>query len=231
MNLKELRRNWDELGKTDPLWAIISTPDKKGNKWQIDEFFEKGKVEIDEIMKYICSLGIELRRKKALDFGCGVGRLTQPLANYFDESYGIDIAPSMVDLANKYNCCGGKCKYLLNDSDGLIIFESNTFNFIYTNITLQHMEPIYTEKYLKEFLRILVSGGLLIFQLPSRPVKGPLINGLQFNSVFLRIEMHYIPKEKVVGLIENNGGKILDIVSDYWAGSDWESFRYCVTKK
>lgn len=42
MELKELQRNWDILGKEDPLWAIISFEDKKGNKWDLAEFFASG---------------------------------------------------------------------------------------------------------------------------------------------------------------------------------------------
>ncbi len=38
MQFKELQRNWDEFGKTDPLWAILSVPELKGNKWDVEEF-------------------------------------------------------------------------------------------------------------------------------------------------------------------------------------------------
>ncbi len=40
---------------------------------------------------------------KALDFGCGVGRLTQALADYFNEVAGVDVSPTMVNKALEYN--------------------------------------------------------------------------------------------------------------------------------
>ena len=40
MELKELQKQWHLFGKRDPLWAIITWEDKKGNKWDPDEFFE-----------------------------------------------------------------------------------------------------------------------------------------------------------------------------------------------
>ncbi len=43
MTFKRLRRNWDALGKTDPFWAILSVPDKKGNRWDLDEFLATGR--------------------------------------------------------------------------------------------------------------------------------------------------------------------------------------------
>jgi len=167
MNIRELQKNWDEFGKIDPLWAILTWPDKKGRKWQLEEFFLTGIKTIKLIMESIESLGINIRRRRALDFGCGVGRLTQALAHYFDEVYGVDIAPSMIKLAKNYNHYGDKCKYYLNEKDNLELFSDNYFDFIITLLTLQHMEPRYFKKYIKEFLRILAPNGLLIFQLPS----------------------------------------------------------------
>ncbi|MGE5238956.1 MAG: methyltransferase domain-containing protein, partial [Chloroflexota bacterium] len=41
--------------------------------------------------------------------------------------------------------------------------EDNTFDFVYTNITLHHMEPKYAFKYLREFIRVLRGRGVLIF--------------------------------------------------------------------
>jgi SAM-dependent methyltransferase len=47
------------------------------------------------------------------------------------------------------------------------LFHDDFFDFIYTNIVLQHMRPEYSKAYLKEFLRVLSPGGLLVFQLPT----------------------------------------------------------------
>ena len=53
MDIKELQKNWDEFGRNDPLWAILTLPNKRWNKWQVDEFFETGVKEIDAVMKYV----------------------------------------------------------------------------------------------------------------------------------------------------------------------------------
>jgi len=241
MDIKKLQKNWDEFGKTDPLWAILTFPHKKGNKWQIDEFFKTGVEEIKKVMKYAEGLGINFPLRKALDFGCGVGRLTQPLCEYFDEVYGVDIAPSMIELAKKYNRHGDKCSYYLNETSDLKLFNGNSFDFIYTNITLQHMEPRYSKNYIKEFLRILTPHGLLIFQLPSERTKismlieriTPLVLiDLYHKKIYdKRMEMYGIKREKVIKYLEESGAKIVDIKQDQSAGKGWVSFRYCVTKE
>jgi len=55
---------------------------------------------------YIESLGVEPSGGRALDFGCGLGRLTQPLAERFDEAVGVDIAASMIEGARRQS--GGR---------------------------------------------------------------------------------------------------------------------------
>jgi len=169
MDLKELQNNWDEFGKTDPLWAILTDPHRKGGKWDPDEFFALGRREIAGLMRTVQPIGLPARREAALDFGCGVGRLTQGLCAWFDRCCGVDIAPSMIELARQYNAHGGKCEYFLNASSDLQIFPDNSFDLVYSKIVLQHIEPQYSTSYIKEFVRVLRPGGLVVFQIPDRP--------------------------------------------------------------
>jgi len=258
MHIKELQKNWNEFARTDPLWAIITVPEKKGARWNVEEFFQTGRDEIAAVLRYVESLHVPLARRKALDFGCGVGRLTQALADHFDEVAGVDIAPSMLDLARQYNRQGDKCKYFLNERADLRLFTDNQFDFIYTNVVLQHVEPRYTKQYLQEFVRILAPGGLLVFQLPSEVIRqGPpslwrslkdtvklvlprsLLNFYhevrgtrrQADSEQPVMEMHGIPRKHVEKLLLKQGIKLLDVTPDQSPGPCWVSFRYCVTKE
>jgi SAM-dependent methyltransferase len=167
MDLKELQKHWHQFGKQDPMWAILTWPDKKGNKWSVDEFFRHGRQEIDGVLEYVKGLGVDVQRGRALDFGCGIGRLTQAMALHFNEVAGVDIAPSMIKQATRYNRAGEKCTYYVNAREDLRLFADNSFDFIFTTIVLQHMRPSYALSYIKEFLRILVPRGILIFELPS----------------------------------------------------------------
>lgn len=168
-DLRELQQSWDEFGRRDPLWAILTVPEKVNRKWKTREFFKTGEDEIRGVMRYVDALGVPLARRKALDFGCGVGRLTQALCRYFEQGCGVDIAPSMVELAARYNRHGDRCRYFVNPAGDLSLFRGDTFDFVYSNIVLQHMRPELSKNYVREFLRVLAPGGLLIFQLPSEP--------------------------------------------------------------
>lgn len=167
MKLDELKEQWDAFGKQDPLWAILVVPDKRHGRWNVASFFKSGEDDIAHILAYLSSLSTCVSRRRALDFGCGVGRLTQALCRYFDECCGVDIAPSMIEAAKRYNRYGTKCSYYVNDTDNLSLFADNSFTFIYSILVLQHMRQRYIEKYVTEFLRVLAPGGIAVFQIAS----------------------------------------------------------------
>jgi SAM-dependent methyltransferase len=167
MDLPELQRNWDAFGRSDPLWAILTNPRLRGNKWDPAEFFSTGREDVAAVMNDAARLGVPRERSRALDFGCGVGRLTQALADYVEQAVGVDIAPSMIELARRYNVHGSRCEYVVNDTDNLSRFADGTFDIVYTGRVLQHVAPQYVERYIREFVRVLAPGGYLSFDVPS----------------------------------------------------------------
>ena len=167
MDLDDLQRHWNEWGRRDPYWAIISRPDRRGNRWDLEEFLRTGVDEIDELLAWLRELRVEVRPGRALDFGCGVGRLTQALARTFAECDGVDIAPSMIEQANTLNQFRDSCRYHVNDRDDLALFDDGIFDLVYSDIVLQHIEPEFSAAYVREFTRVLAPGGVLVFQVPS----------------------------------------------------------------
>lgn len=243
MNLRALRRHWDAFARRDAFWAVLTDPDKTGNRWEADEFFRTGADEIRSVLAYLAGLGVDPPRGRALDFGCGVGRLTQALAGHFEEAVGVDIAPSMIELARSHDRTG-RCRFVLNDGDSLRDLVSGSFDFVYSNIVLQHIEPRHTRRYLAEMLRVLRPGGILLFQLPAEPlaaarhglkrfVPPPVLRAcrwLRRLREFPRMEGYGIPRDEVLGILTEAGGTVVDVVSDASTGPAWRGFRYCVTK-
>ena len=248
MELDQLQKRWDEWGRRDPFWVILSDPKKVEGRWDSDEFFATGEREIALLLQTISELGQELRRGRALDFGCGVGRLTQALCAYFDECVGVDIAPSMIESARGYNRFGDKCTYLVNSTNDLRRFESNHFDLIYCNLVLQHMLPEYSRSYIAEFIRVLAPGGLLVFQIPGELVAergtGRRLAVHRELTRWLRnrrssasaletapnTKMYGVPRDEVLGLVHECGGQMVSTQDDYAAGEEWRSYRYFVRK-
>ncbi|MBN1439942.1 MAG: methyltransferase domain-containing protein [Anaerolineales bacterium] len=63
------------------------------------EFFATGVQENESQLEFLRTIHLNPDRPRALDFGYGIGRLTQPLAIHFKEIIGVDIAPLMLKLA------------------------------------------------------------------------------------------------------------------------------------
>jgi SAM-dependent methyltransferase len=248
MSLAEVKQNWDIFGEVDPLWSILTREGKQGGRWETGEFFETGIAMVGRLLPEVQSLQPALGRHRALDFGCGVGRLTQALAEHFDQVIGVDIAPSMIEKAKYLNKFGERCSYFVNDVSDMNMFPEDYFDFILTEYVLQHMNPSFAKNYLLEFLRILKPAGMLVFQLPSEYVRTtstkelirslvpkPLLDvrsqlrrslGLQKA----RMEMYIVPQREVVRLLENADARIERVWQDPEHDPRWVSLYYYVSK-
>ena len=223
-SLRELQRNWEGFATTDPLWSICADPQKRDNKWNRDEFFATGRKEIATVLEHLGSLGLRPGEGcPALDFGCGVGRLTRAMAACFSPCYGVDISPTMISLAREFNRDLPGCNFLLNEKDRLVGFANNYFGFIYTSIVLQHIGEPYNRGYLRELIRLLRPGGALVFQIPDRlraTASARLRTALALRSRLLRLlhpgknyvmEMHCISESSVCDLVQKEGARVVDV--------------------
>lgn len=247
MSLDFVRRTFEKLGREDPLYGVLTDHSRRHNKWDPEEFFATGVSEIGEVIGYMNRLGLGFQRKAVLDFGCGVGRLSQALAAQFERVVGMDIADSMIMRAREFNRFGERVEYLVNTTDNLALFQNDTFDFVYSNITLQHIPPESSTKYVQEFFRVLRPGGVAVFQVPSgREYRPGSLSALLYTlrRQYLRrawkiirgrvpYEMHYIPLEQVKALIADVGGRVVDIV-DVGRGrraGRGTTYRYCAVNE
>lgn len=178
-DLEHVRRTWTRLAEVDPLWAVLSDPAKRGGRWDVGDFFRSGEVEIATVLAQLDLLGVAVTFGRSLDFGSGVGRLTQPLARRFAESHGIDIAKPMVELARRYDRerADGRCQFHASRDPDLRRFTDASFDFVYSRVVLQHMPPASAAVYMRDFVRVLRTGGVTMFQIPSERVDPPLKPG------------------------------------------------------
>jgi ubiquinone/menaquinone biosynthesis C-methylase UbiE len=164
LTVATIQREWEEMAHLDPLWAILVKKEKQFGKWDREEFFALGRQEIDALM---LSIGFKKGDNgKALDFGCGVGRLSKALQAYFGHVYGVDISREMIRLAKEFT---PSCTFVVNQSENLKLFQDDFFDFIYSNIVLQHQLTKQIAKgYIREFMRIIKPEAKVVFQVPYR---------------------------------------------------------------
>ncbi len=254
MDLKELQWNWDTMGKEDPLWSILTNEGMRGNKWDPEAFFMTGTNKIKSVFQYLENLNIIVHYGSALDFGCGVGRLTLPLAEKFELVTGVDIAASMLQLAHKFNKYPDRCRYHHNTKNDLSFFQDNSFDFVITFIVLQHMRPEFAKNYIREFVRVLKSSGVAVFQVPTI-FKGPVYISPKLNIIqkiknrwrqFIRffgiqpsvkpakhahMEMYGTPTQDLLIFLNKLPVEVLDVKMDTHTASSWESNQYIIRKK
>jgi SAM-dependent methyltransferase len=193
MKLWQVRRHWDALAKADPYFAVLTEADKEGNRWSADAFFATGLAEVDGDLAQVRGLVPTLRLGRALDFGCGAGRLTQGLARHFAQVTGVDISARMVALAREHSS-DPRVTFVLNLRPDLRLFPDGSFDLVYSRITLQHIAPRYTLDYLREFVRVLAPGGVLSVQIPDRVPPGDPPDRLRFSpwppTLWMRFKRH-----------------------------------------
>lgn len=257
MRLFFLRRSWNFFARKDPFWAILTDPNKRDRRWQPEEFFATGAADVAAMLQTVHASRPALRHGQALDFGCGVGRLTQALARHFEQVVGIDIAKDMLSLARTYNRFGDRVQYLHNRHRHLGLLESDRFDFVCSLITLQHMKVALARSYIAEFVRVCAPGGIILFQIPASELSSrpkPQFERLRFSSwpptLFKRIgrilhqrvthwksvlgptmEMHSIPRSEIVALLETSGAQLLAVHQNSRAGATFCSYDYLSVKK
>jgi len=232
MKLSEVQQYWDRQAHADPMWAILTDPAKAGGRWDADEFFATGTREIGVVMAQTTVWGKPVARRTALDFGCGIGRLSQALADHFDQVYGVDISQKMIEVARGHNRKGSRVEYQCNPVTNLGKFETGSIDMIYSWITLQHVRPRYAAQYMQEFLRVLAPSGLLLFQYPSRPI-GLGVRLARWKALLSSprpMYMNGMDREDVVALLKSGGGRILNIQQDDQAIPGYHSHCYAVTR-
>jgi SAM-dependent methyltransferase len=241
------RREWDEIGSLDPLWAILSAPEKRYGSWDVEEFLDTGRREIEGVLERGGHWQLPVEHGKALDFGCGVGRLTRALAAHFDSALGVDLSEVMVRSARQLHRDATNPSFQALADAPLSGLRDHTFDFIYSNLVLQHMrDHRIIEATVVDFVRLLKTGGLLVFQLPSsiplrrrvqvRPRLYTALRavGVPHATLYRRLGLHPIrmtgiEEPKVARLLEEAGGTVLAVDRRVLANTGIEDRIFYVT--
>jgi len=238
-------QQWERLGATDPYWAVLTRPGTRHGNWDPHEFYETGRREVEDVLARMQILGLARGTERALDFGCGVGRLSRALAARFDAVTAVDVSESMLREARRMNASSHpNISFVHNTRPDLECVGDVKFNFIYSNIVLQHIPRAAQFGYVREFGRILKPGGIAVFQTPARlDFRRPtaFLLALLPNSALnvLRraahgrhgvMEMHCLPEVDVVRALAEHDVAIVHKDRDEAAGPAFVSYRYFASK-
>jgi len=242
VSFDEVRRDWTELGERDPLWAVYVAADKRGGRWDPEQFLATGREDVAAAVEWLSELDVGPRWPKVLDFGCGAGRLSQALAEHADEVVGVDVSPPMLDVARKLDRSDGRCRFVLNETSDLAQFAAHSFDLVYSELVLQHLPAPVIDGYLAEFVRVLRPGGVALLQCTTRPLwtfkgtvwrlaPGWLVRLGQRKLLGYPAPMRMTPyaPARLRSVVAAHGGAVLATRTVDDPETHWRSTRYVVT--
>ena len=164
--LRTERDRWERLAR-DPYYAVLNVEENRDARLTDEErarFARSGEEDMErtfaEIRRWIAP---DFAPRNAVDFGCGVGRLTIPIARIAGRVTGIDISQAMLDEARR-NCAASGC-----DNASFVLSEeyfarpeldAEPLDFVHAYIVFQHM-PVHAGMWVADALiRRLASGGV-----------------------------------------------------------------------
>ncbi|HXH37195.1 MAG TPA: class I SAM-dependent methyltransferase [Thermoanaerobaculia bacterium] len=151
--------DWNALGEVEPFFAVLTEERFLRERMSDDDreaFFASGDADVAHIFDLIARP--DFTPRSALDFGCGVGRLTRALTKRVARVTGVDFAPSMLRMAGQNVPNAAFSRTLPNER----------FDLILSLIVFQHIPVRRGEALLDELLGRLEDGGVAALHVTFR---------------------------------------------------------------
>jgi SAM-dependent methyltransferase len=161
-----MRSFWNERAREDAYYFVdnrleYGDPD-------LEQFWRDGELDLNRLLS---ALGAEVGRAEiVVDIGCGVGRLTRPLAARAAYVYGIDISSEMIARARRHHLDLGNVEWIAGDGATLAPLGDASVDGCVSHVVFQHIpDPEITFGYIREMGRVLRPGGWAAFQVSNAP--------------------------------------------------------------
>jgi len=225
------QKYWAGQGVQNPWWAV----DIAFHQGTLSEFPTEQKLKFyragDEVLKRVLpkvqALGLlkkdAISQGTALDFGCGLGRMSNALASVgFQNVKCVDQAQTFLDAAKQsltelagqgvvVGDVANRVDFVKSSPDLLCVQPRSSIDFIFSVITLQHMKPMLQMAYVEQLCDLLRSGGAGSFQMPTfidNTAKDTHCNLLNEGNTMM---MHYTPQDEVTNHLQGRGCKVLSV--------------------
>ncbi len=167
-----MREDWNARAKEDAYYYVAF-----GRREQSDDEFTATASGV------VTALERELRRlppvsspraRRALEIGCGPGRLMKPLARNFGEIHGVDVSDEMIRLARERLRGIPHAHVHATSGATLAPFADESFDLVYSYAVFQHIpsrDVVF--EYLREAHRVLKPRGVFCAQFNGLPESFP----------------------------------------------------------
>ncbi|MBI2687605.1 MAG: class I SAM-dependent methyltransferase [Acidobacteria bacterium] len=166
--VEKMREDWNARAREDANYYVAF-----GRRDQEDDEFQSTAAEVVHGLEWEMRrlpAGQDPRNRRALEIGCGPGRLLRPMAAHFGEIHGVDISDEMVARARQRLAHVPHAHAHVARNSNLEMFAGESFDFAYSYAVFQHIPSRdVVLGYLKETWRVLKPGGYMRCQINGLP--------------------------------------------------------------
>lgn len=163
--MRDTDADWTRIGDIDPYFGVY-TDDRFRQERLTDQnrasFFASGTSDIAFMLQHVRPREMN----NALDFGCGVGRLSLALASEFGNVVGVDVSQPMLKEAQKNAALIGASNVLFMNG-----ITDDSFDIAVSYIVFQHIPPARGLQLLQKVLGKVKAGGAAAIQITFYPLK------------------------------------------------------------
>jgi SAM-dependent methyltransferase len=157
---------WDAKAKDDAFYFV----DSRLRYHASDEvtFWAGGE---EALRALLGALEVELTPGQVvIDIGCGLGRLTRPLARTASRVIAIDVSSEMLTQARELNSSLTNVQWLHGDGESLRPVPDASVDVCVSHVVFRHIpDPAITLDYVREMGRVLRPGGFAAFEFSNDP--------------------------------------------------------------
>ena len=219
---KHVEDTWSRLGEDDAHWSVITDDRFRHStlRSHIDEFFKMGESDVARLEMALDRIGVSLSNiESAMDFGCGVGRLSIPLARRVNHVLGVDISAAHLREAQANIDEFGLNNIEVTQTQSIDdLRRLNKVELIISMITLQHNAPPVILEILDALCSRVEAGGYLYVQSQTYSVGYKYRASEHLDNKTNEMEMHVVPQHIFLGAIQEAGFTIMEVMED---GSAW----------
>jgi SAM-dependent methyltransferase len=156
-----MRSDWDRRARENAQHFIAC-----GQSDTDDAFWASGRREVEQLILHDVELEPSAR---ALEIGCGMGRILRPLSERVGKAFGVDISAEMIERARQALADRGNVEVFVTGGR-LRPFADASLDFVYSFIVFQHVPTKKAvARYIGEAARVLKGQGVFRFQVDGRP--------------------------------------------------------------
>jgi len=156
---ERMRREWNERALEDPHYYVAfgqREQDEAGFLATAADVLKSLEAELQRFPKHG-----NRRAWRALEIGCGPGRLMKPLSRNFGEIHGVDVSDEMIRLARERLGQIPHAHVHATHGATLALFADDSFDFVYSYAVFQHIPSRdVVLSYMEETRRVLKPGGI-----------------------------------------------------------------------